>query len=207
MCVISVIKWSRLALSIRFSDNWGSGFQKVSEIQTILKPEATKLSKTQTSPNFRHPLSVLLSVKSIPQFSNFWTQSNTKEFLEAVYTTVALLSVEMASIDESSYCLLDFIESIQTIAIQETGRFKCLEILLNSSFFHGCYPIGLDFFICYFSRHTIIFKEKELNRQRCPDQDLNCRPVEWQALIKTLYHATPLESVFFTLWQIRLKLQ
>jgi hypothetical protein len=41
--------------------------------------------------------------------------------LEAIYTTVALLSVEMASIDESSFCLLDFIESIQTIAVQETG--------------------------------------------------------------------------------------
>ena len=38
-----------------------------------------------------------------------------------MYTTVALLSVEMAAIDESSFCLLDFIESIQTIAVQETG--------------------------------------------------------------------------------------
>jgi hypothetical protein len=38
-----------------------------------------------------------------------------------MYTTVALLSVEMAAIDESSFCLLDFIESIQSIAVQETG--------------------------------------------------------------------------------------
>jgi len=52
----------------------------------------------------------------------FCQQNNTKEFLEAVYTTVAVLSVEFASIDESSFCLLDFIESIQTIAVNETGN-------------------------------------------------------------------------------------
>ncbi len=53
-------------------------------------------------------------------------QNNTKEFLEAMYTTVALLSVEMAAIDESSFCLIDFIESIQTIAVQETGSLKLI---------------------------------------------------------------------------------
>jgi hypothetical protein len=45
-------------------------------------------------------------------------QSNTREFLESIYTTVALLSVEMAAIDESAFCLIDFVESIQNISVQ-----------------------------------------------------------------------------------------
>ena len=56
-------------------------------------------------------------------------QNNTKEFLEAMYTTVALISVEMAAIDESSSCLIDFIESIQSIAVQETGCSKLLSLV------------------------------------------------------------------------------
>lgn len=59
-------------------------------------------------------------------------QNNTKEFLEAIYTTVALLSVEMAAIDESAFCLLDFIESIQNIAVQETALTTDNRLALHS---------------------------------------------------------------------------
>ena len=46
-------------------------------------------------------------------------QSNTKEFLDAMYTTVAILAVEMSASDESTIYLLDLIDGMQTAAIQE----------------------------------------------------------------------------------------
>ena len=45
-------------------------------------------------------------------------QSNTKEFLDAMYTTVAILAVEMSASDESTIYLLDLIDGMQTAAIQ-----------------------------------------------------------------------------------------
>ena len=46
-------------------------------------------------------------------------QSNSKEFLDAIYTTVALLSVETSGIDESAIYLLDLVDSMQSAAIKE----------------------------------------------------------------------------------------
>ena len=46
-------------------------------------------------------------------------QSNSKEFLDAIYATVALLSVETSGVDESALYLLDLIDSMQKIAIKE----------------------------------------------------------------------------------------
>lgn len=46
-------------------------------------------------------------------------QNNCKEFLDAMYTTVALLSVETSGVDESAAYLLDLIDSMQSIAIRE----------------------------------------------------------------------------------------
>ncbi len=44
-------------------------------------------------------------------------QSNSIEFLEAIYTTCVLLHVETSATDESALYLLDFIDSVQKIAI------------------------------------------------------------------------------------------
>jgi len=45
-------------------------------------------------------------------------QSNTKEFLDAMYATVAILAVEMSASDESTIYLLDLIDAMQTTAVQ-----------------------------------------------------------------------------------------
>ena len=45
--------------------------------------------------------------------------SSNKEFLETLYTTVAVLAVEMCSTDEGTVCLLDLIDGIQTTAVKE----------------------------------------------------------------------------------------
>lgn len=45
-------------------------------------------------------------------------QSNTIEFIEAIYTTCALLHIETSATDESALYLLDLIESVQGIAIK-----------------------------------------------------------------------------------------
>ncbi len=46
-------------------------------------------------------------------------QSNSKEFLEAIFATVALLSVETSGVDESALFLLDLVDAMQTIAVKE----------------------------------------------------------------------------------------
>lgn len=46
-------------------------------------------------------------------------QSNSKEFLDSLYCTVALLSVETSGVDESALYLLDMVDSMQTAAIKE----------------------------------------------------------------------------------------
>ena len=46
-------------------------------------------------------------------------QNNSKEFLDAIFTTVALLSVETSSVDESPVFLLDLLGAMQDIAIKE----------------------------------------------------------------------------------------
>ena len=63
-------------------------------------------------------------------------QSNTKEFLDAMYTTVAILAVEMSASDESTIYLLDLIDGMQTTAVQElalsTGNRFALHALAAS---------------------------------------------------------------------------
>ena len=44
-------------------------------------------------------------------------QSNSIEFLEAIYTTCVLLHVETSATDESALYLLDLVDSVQGIAI------------------------------------------------------------------------------------------
>ena len=46
-------------------------------------------------------------------------QNNSKEFLDAIFTTVALLSVETSGVDESPFFLLDLLGAMQDIAIKE----------------------------------------------------------------------------------------
>ena len=46
-------------------------------------------------------------------------QNNSKEFLDAIFTTVALLSVETSAVDESPFFLLDLLGAMQDIAIKE----------------------------------------------------------------------------------------
>ena len=48
-------------------------------------------------------------------------QSNTIEFIEAVYSTCALLHVETSAIEESSFCLLELVHQVQNIAITNTN--------------------------------------------------------------------------------------
>ena len=43
----------------------------------------------------------------------------------------------------------------------------------------------MNLFIYYFSTHTIILKRHRINPQKCPEQDLNCLPLEWQAEMNT----------------------
>jgi len=45
--------------------------------------------------------------------------SNSKEFLEAMYATVAILAIELSANDEATMCLLDLIDGIQTAAVNE----------------------------------------------------------------------------------------
>ena len=46
-------------------------------------------------------------------------QNNSKEFLDAIFTTVALLSVETSGVDESPFFLLDLLGAMQDIAVKE----------------------------------------------------------------------------------------
>ena len=58
----------------------------------------------------------------------------------------------------------------------------------NQIFFKGCHPIVKDLFINYFSTHTHNhFTKTKKNPQKCPERDLNCCPLEWQAAMKTPY--------------------
>merc|ERR1719204_1122039 len=45
--------------------------------------------------------------------------NNSKEFLESMYTTVAILAIELSATDEATMCLLDLIDGIQTTAVKE----------------------------------------------------------------------------------------
>ena len=45
--------------------------------------------------------------------------NNSKEFLDAMYTTVSILAIELSATDEGTMCLLDLIDGIQTTAVKE----------------------------------------------------------------------------------------
>ena len=86
-----------------------------------ISPGSLGLNGFPIKPNRADQLFVQKSVFKI--YGGFKTvlleQINSKEFLDAVYTTVALLSVETSGIDESAVYLLDLVDSMQTAAIKE----------------------------------------------------------------------------------------
>ena len=55
-------------------------------------------------------------------------------------------------------------------------NYFCVPWATFQMFFKGRHSIGLYHFIYYFSIHTSYYKDKELNQQKCPEQDVNCRP-------------------------------
>jgi hypothetical protein len=86
-----------------------------------ISPGSLGLNGFPTKPNRADQLFVQKSVFRI--YAGFKTvlleQTNSKEFLDATYSTVALLSVETSGIDDSAVYLLDLIDSMQTAAIRE----------------------------------------------------------------------------------------
>jgi len=86
-----------------------------------LSPGSLGLNGFPSKPNRADHIFVQKSVFKV--YAGFKTvlmeQNNSKEFLDAVFATVALLSVETSGINESVHYLLDFVDAIQNIAIKE----------------------------------------------------------------------------------------
>lgn len=84
-------------------------------------PGSLGLNGFLSKPNRADQLFVQKSVFKV--YAGFKTvlmeQSNSKEFLDAIFTTVALLSVETSGVDESALYLLDLVDAMQNIAIKE----------------------------------------------------------------------------------------
>lgn len=84
-------------------------------------PGSLGLNGFPSKPNRADQLFVQKSVFKV--YAGFKTvlmeQNNSKEFLDAIYTTVALLSVETSGVDESALYLLDLVDAMQNIAIKE----------------------------------------------------------------------------------------
>ena len=71
---------------------------------------------------------------------------------------------------------------------------SCLPgVLTLNIFFNICDPIG-------------IIKTKN-NKTKCLEQDLNLRPLEWQAVLETPYHATPPQKKNTKLFGLILKIR
>ena len=52
-------------------------------------------------------------------------------------------------------------------------------------------------FIYYFSIYTSCHEDKQLNHQKCPEQDLNRRPLEGQAVMETTIQCRSYNSCKF----------
>jgi len=84
-------------------------------------PVGLGLNGFPSKPNRADQLFVQKSVFKV--YAGFKTvlmeQNNSKEFLDAIFTTVALLSVETSGVDESPFFLLDLLGAMQDIAVKE----------------------------------------------------------------------------------------
>ena len=107
-------------------------------IETGLTLNPSNIGLTHQSLNSYHQLFakkyLLITMTSLSSMLS--QSSNTKDFLELVYTTIVIITMEMRSVEKTAGVLLNFIEEIQKAAIQER--------LLNTDYRFGLHALAIS---------------------------------------------------------------